>query len=396
MPRSHDARSFFGGLPRLPPHLEWPVGGPPEAAGPLMFAAQIDLAEIRLARSPLPRSGTLYFFYYACREWVEENEVRVLYHSGAGNEFPEREPPPSLPRYFNTGWPWLREDELIGRIGFKFPVRFVRATSYRGFLGESPDDDSVQQPTDQELRDLQESEFNARLAHEVTEPVPYFYQAVDSADASWPFVWAVIEHSARAVCDSIDRMFEYEYRLRGKPPETIAELRRIRDQAAAWIERASSHLPFEPCDEPTQRLYDQEWQSLTQSVKATRTHDCRPDEYQHEAVRLVCHLCAGTSPAAVALIPESFRQGLETVARWRPPKQTGARVKNPIHQMLGYGACVQSAPFDHADDVMLLQIHGDIEIDWHNNSGCALQFWIAPDALAKRDFDAVKVTFECD
>lgn len=396
VPGSHDARSFIGGLPRLPPHLEWPGGGTTEEPSAWTFAAQIDLAEVPLTDSPLPRSGTLYFFYYSGREWVEEDEVRVLHHEGAGNEFPEREPPPHLVTYFNDSWSWLGEDDLIRRVGFKYPIRFVPFTSYRSYLGESWDDTSVQQPTDQELKALRNNELNTRLADEVSPPTPYFHKEIESAGTAWPFAWGVIEHSARALRHSIDRLFEWDYQLRDKSPETLAELKRIREQIASWAERAASHSLAAPCDESTQQRFNEEWTSFETAIKPMRIYACRPEQFRNEALRLVCYICASTSPEAAAIVPEPFRRALEAEARWQPPAPNRSGHQNVIHQMLGYGECVQNAGFDHIDDVMLLQLHGDIGFDWHSNIGCSLQFWITPDALAQRDFDAAKVTFECD
>ena len=62
VPLTDKARSFFGGLPRLPPQFEWPTA---EVRAneiletvALTFVAQIDLAEVPGAGwSPLPKRG---------------------------------------------------------------------------------------------------------------------------------------------------------------------------------------------------------------------------------------------------------------------------------------------------------------------------------------------------
>ena len=68
----------------------------------------------------------------------------------------------------------------------------------------------------------------------------------------------------------------------------------------------------------------------------------------------------------------------------------------PEHQMLGYGERVQAAAYERMDQVLLLQIKGDVGLGWHSNNGCALQFWIRPEQLAESAFDTVDLTLECD
>jgi Domain of unknown function (DUF1963) len=101
VPFAHPARSFFGGLPRLPPQFAWPkadvrINLEPETVA-LTFMAQIDLTEVSASKwSPLPKRGTLYFFCSSV--FVDEGKplCRVLYSPTDGNAFPERTPPSDL------------------------------------------------------------------------------------------------------------------------------------------------------------------------------------------------------------------------------------------------------------------------------------------------------------
>jgi uncharacterized protein YwqG len=71
--------------------------------------------------------------------------------------------------------------------------------------------------------------------------------------------------------------------------------------------------------------------------------------------------------------------------------------RTALHQMLGYGSGPQDATEVHLEDVLLLQIQGDLAFfDWHSNIGGVLHFWIGRDALDQRDFSQVVATFECD
>ncbi|MGT2438961.1 DUF1963 domain-containing protein [Bradyrhizobium betae] len=134
VPFAHPARSFFGGLPRLPPQFAWPkadvrINVEPETVA-LTFMAQIDLTEVSASKwSPLPKRGTLYFFCSSV--FVDEGKplCRVLYSPTDGNAFPERTPPSDLmPLADPNGIPqveWL--DPLLdlhSKVEFKYPLTF--------------------------------------------------------------------------------------------------------------------------------------------------------------------------------------------------------------------------------------------------------------------------------
>jgi uncharacterized protein YwqG len=99
------ASSKLGGLPALPPEVEWPRHG--ESGTPLHFLAQIDLS--RLPRTPLdgasdapalPDRGMLFFFADMVEEmlWADNGgpfaTTRVIFADRAG---PERAPPDDIP-----------------------------------------------------------------------------------------------------------------------------------------------------------------------------------------------------------------------------------------------------------------------------------------------------------
>lgn len=94
--------SRVGGLPDLPPGVEWPhwPGRGRNPASPLCFLAQINLAEAALfdVEHLLPASGMLYFFaatWVNCisDHYIEEGLWRVLYHDGDGSALRQALPP---------------------------------------------------------------------------------------------------------------------------------------------------------------------------------------------------------------------------------------------------------------------------------------------------------------
>jgi uncharacterized protein YwqG len=90
--------SRFGGLPDLPPNIEWPT----RKRIPMEFVAQIRLADIA-AHDPendLPHTGSLLFFYNS--QWDsydmsnDYNSCRVLFHDGPDSLL-VRTPAPTKP-----------------------------------------------------------------------------------------------------------------------------------------------------------------------------------------------------------------------------------------------------------------------------------------------------------
>lgn len=400
VPRNHPARSFFGGLPRLPPELSWPQFNVDEGAAGPMFIAQIDLAEVPLPPdTPMPRSGTLFIFYDPSNEAPNDDEAVVLYHPCAGNEFPERAPTHEVRFYLDDSWKWLdSSDDPSREIGFKQPIGFVAFTSYCDYVGA--ENYNPFEPTETpDPRALLLNELDEKLAHERMEPWPgYLHEVVRAAGPQWIFAWGVILHSARAVCHEIDSLSEYG--LRNQPPEVLAEVARLKEIMAPWIQRARQHAISEPCDSQTQQGFDQAWKSLEAAGKELSRRAklyLNFRKYPVIAVQLVCNLCATESAEALASIPENFRRCLEAEARW-DFREESRKLTAPlaIHQMLGYGESVQSGPMEHDGDVLLFQMKGDTGLEWFRNIGCVLQLWITPEALANRDFASVRMNLECD
>ena len=104
--------SRIGGLPDLPPDVEWPRWMPssprddkfgqlwhPERSAPLGFIAQIDLAAIPRIDVALPERGWLYFFYDRyCEPWGydpdDRGSCRVIYADCDQRTLKRSDPPP--------------------------------------------------------------------------------------------------------------------------------------------------------------------------------------------------------------------------------------------------------------------------------------------------------------
>jgi uncharacterized protein YwqG len=155
-PRVRSGRSKFGGLPNLPPDLQWPNGRSHHRTTPkrtpLHFMAQIDLSELPRCDSDLPESGMLYFFANSYDEvaWdhLPNDFRRVLYAPQVAADQAVRQPPEDMPvidgahpdyhPYINFGTAYPRghfighrpDDPLTRKVFYEWPVEFVVTDSY--------------------------------------------------------------------------------------------------------------------------------------------------------------------------------------------------------------------------------------------------------------------------
>ena len=129
------ARSWIGGLPRMPEAVEWPLGPttdyPARGPTPLHFVAQIACADLPpdLWGGLGPREGWLLLFLNG-QDWdVMENSaaVRVLHIAELG---PERAPPPGIHPvhdevYTGPDYGFVRTQKDIPTVWRRWPVDLV-------------------------------------------------------------------------------------------------------------------------------------------------------------------------------------------------------------------------------------------------------------------------------
>ena len=155
-PCTRSGRSKLGGLPNLPPDIEWPYGRSRHRSSPtstpLQFLAQIDCSELPRCGDLLPLSGMLYFFANTS-DWgawdghQPDDFRRVLYAPRVGADQAVRRPPVDMPDVschkgvggvYPRGYSFAHQpnDPLTGKVYFEWPVQFVVTDSY-------PDADAV-------------------------------------------------------------------------------------------------------------------------------------------------------------------------------------------------------------------------------------------------------------
>jgi uncharacterized protein YwqG len=148
-------RSKLGGLPNLPPEIEWPYGRSHQHSSPtrtpLQFLAQIDCCELPHCDHLLPSSGMLFFFANTFDDGSLAHDPddfrRVVFAPRVEAETPVRQPPADMPEVtphkgiggiYPSGYSFAQrpDDPLTRKIYFEWPVEFAVIDSY-------PDTDAV-------------------------------------------------------------------------------------------------------------------------------------------------------------------------------------------------------------------------------------------------------------
>jgi Domain of unknown function (DUF1963) len=406
VPLAHPARSFFGGLPKLPPEIDWPraevaAADEPETVA-LTFIAQIDLSELPdfEERSLFPQTGTLYFFCSSVFEDEGRPPCRILYYAGAADRLPERAPPPDLMPLAGQGGgyqvQWLDPAvDFHSRVEFKYPVFFL---PFRDFV--SQDD-----PVDGQrlVESLCEAlgpgvpKQNDLLMHRTAEGF--------AMDEDWPFNRGLITLVSRSVlCLVRDDLEPSPWRRTPLSDETRAALRDIEADANGWMARSALMPALDKVDGETKSAFRTWWADVVLKYAGMQGQvSAYPSTFARDLGDVINHAvrhAAAHGEAALAAVPRKYIANLEQQNHWKTPDAMEGRRRffsTPIHQISGYGSSWQDAPIEHDEDVLLLQIQGDLAFfNWHANTGCVLHFWIDPGALSKLDFSAVEATLECD
>ena len=113
VPPQADARSYWGGRPRLAPGVVWPAFTAPDGTErALSFLVQIACDEVpdRARLGVFPDTGVLHVFLDLA--WGEHWRWRCLWTPGDPAAWPEAVPPAALPRaYADRGhWTWPQDD----------------------------------------------------------------------------------------------------------------------------------------------------------------------------------------------------------------------------------------------------------------------------------------------
>lgn len=378
-----DSASWLGGLPRLGDRA-WPQ----DEAGPLPFAAQIDLAELAAAypESPLPLAGTLAFFL----------------GSGAVIEVPEADnpftaPPTDLPPAFDEGgYPLPEHVSRLSRPYFPFwPVRPLAV--------ELPEPIESRDPRALEAAEAEWLDVRVRTrdgAYAAKEPVAqlWWHGVMHLADC----LHVALDGAGHQLAMEQDRLNEAHARLEdlaANPNAIPADI----EEAHAALVASEAELPaleaelgdlgrmidamegFVAGRDPWAPLSTDEMEVMAE-VLAQIHHDC---------ARLV-RFCVPQTLGALATISLRAMVTGDAGTFAQVPEAELARINGEHllairhqHQLFGSGA-----PGHHGvDDVLLLQLGCDDLVEWNWGESGLFQFRIAPEDLAAARWDRVTLTF---
>jgi uncharacterized protein YwqG len=405
-PLAHPARSFFGGLPKLPPEVDWPQADVTAADEPetvaLTFIAQIDLSELPDfgEKSLFPPTGTLYFFCSSVFEDEGRPPCRVFYYAGNADRLPERAPPPDLMPLAGKGGgyqvQWLDPaTDFHSKVEFKYPVYFLPFRDF-GFQNDPVGGERLVESLCEALGPGVPKQ-NDLLMHRTADGF--------ATDEDWPFNWGLITLVIRSVlCLVRDDLEPSPWRRTPLSDEAQAVLRDIEANAHGWMARSARMPPLENVDGDTKSAFRAWWADVVLTYGRMQAQvSAYPSTFARDLGDVINHAvryATAQDEAALAAIPRKYVANLEQQNHWKTPDaKEGQRrfFSTPVHQISGYGSSWQDAPVEHCDDVLLLQIQGDLAFfNWHANTGCVLHFWIDPDALSERNFSAVEATLEGD
>lgn len=395
-----DARSWFGGLPKLG-GAPWPRG----ADGvPMHFVAQIRLADLAATHPgvPLPHSGSLAFFVQS---------GAVIHVPDDAQDFT---PPPAdlPPAYTEDGYPF-DTPSILSRPTFPYwPIDFLP-------IDLPP---RLRDTNNEELHD----EICEALDEGVTAHVPRRQYALGTKTltetygvAPLPVWWDGAGHFIatlkKALLDA-PRRGEQLAKVLGEGREYLAKLERSPEAGLEEIERQRRSIDlqekkiaqfqaqltqapalqdalegFAAGRAPWTPLTEEECAVLTDALHAARReyHEITSyhvpfDVNQLTALSLRKMMTGGEE--AIAAMPDDALRAINT--HYRLPSQG-------LQQMFGLGSSIQTVIYDNADKVLLLQLVYDDMMEWRWGDMGAFTFWITPEDLAASRFDRVEFAFEC-
>jgi uncharacterized protein DUF1963 len=425
----HDAQSWFGGKPQLGGQ-PWPRGGARQM--PFYFLAQIDLAEVGRevggCGSPilLPDGALAFFIGSGDKEWD-----CALVHVPRQELGEPTEPPPDAPAVLEPGgdiFPATFDGEGP-RLFPRWPVA-VTALDVEFDLATDADEEA-QSEAIEALVEAQVAAVERRFTRR-----KYFFSAKEAhkllGEGPWPSWWHSAGHYATCLRRALRAMPERVEGRRRDLEAARAQLARLRPTGVAGV---LSSLGLRS-DGPSADLKQAE-DALTRREALLAELERPAAEFQH-FVRDVGDWVRGMDPwqpmppeaaGTLASTVERGRTAFGEFTRFYAPRSMDdletetlvalataddrayamlpEAVRTLInreyllptgswHQMFGRGVDIQgNAAYENEGNVMLLQLVYDDMMLWRFGDMGAFQFWIPPDDLARGNWAAVRVTFEC-
>ncbi len=407
--------SHLGGLPALPPGIEWPRTG---RGLPLHFLAQLDCADLPPTDGVLPDHGMLFFFARIDEEmsWGQgdpRDDCRVIFAPVAGDS--PAPAPDDLPAIQSGGSDYQRDFLLPGEPPFTVYPRWPIVSQP---IDSWPDHAAVPGFMKKDLTGYQDAVMRARAAETVrvtglpmaTGTEPHWAKVSFTAEAGmyltlprrqkepFPQVWVMVDRIARFRANWARNTLERELK---NPPGRAShldaeQLRNVQDVAEKWIKVAAACGLDEKPEEDERQLFE-EWLTTQAGGKFGSIYPGIGEAIKAGMISAIQY--AAGSAKTSALVPPAYFHELEDLhlptwmeKSFRSDTWRSWRVSSKHHQMLGNARSTQQARPVERDDVLLLQLISDYGVNFMFCDVGEMEFWINKDDLAARRFDNVSAT----
>ncbi|UHH29044.1 DUF1963 domain-containing protein [Pseudomonas veronii] len=411
--------SQLGGLPTLPPDMEWPRASD---GTPLHFLARIDCAELPKASDLLPKSGVLHFFA-RLNEDLDWNKpysdyARVLYHDGkAGRPLSTPADLPSIEWASSSFESEMRlPDEPKASHYPAWPLLFKTIRSWPSLLAE-PSDKATSEEFRKAVGRAQAAEvvritgrLNGSLRPDWGDYCfdrngKSFLKLPDRMNASmeFPEAWIIAERIARSMVhlasekiQNLQMTIEKGKRLQSgdAPEQMLVKFEIIAKQALVWVRRAEKSGLGTAMDTAEAKEY-REWlvhlgrdELFDIFYLASRSLE--------RGMKSAVNYCGGSREASV-VVPVVYMNRLESAHSMIRNEPSALYVRAPSrnvsashHQILGHARTSQSDERDSTKDILLLHLVSDEGVDFQFCDCGELQFWIDAEDLAVQRFDRVR------
>ena len=376
--RATQGRSWMGGTPVLPGAADWPVN--PATGKPLHFLLQLDLAEVppEAGLGLLPPEGALAVFLDL--DWGAGEVFCVLHAAGyAGTPWRALDVPPALAMAYGDEaalvWPWALTPEHGTQVLPRWP--------FAPRLIALPESDAPGWPhrieTVRALLDVQGADPLAPALD-----IPDFHgadgQGFQPLWYGYPQDWISVQIACAALVREADRAART---VQNDPypgldeAERAAQLKSVREEAQAWFDHALANPALAPLGPPVRKAF---WDWLS-------THRTLAERVMPEAVEAAIETTLHASSEEAAKLPE------DVIARvaYRHALAIGTPegvIAPPPPRLLAPASGTSDLAATH---LLLLELPDNPALGHHFGGG-ALQWWITPEDLADRRFEAVVMT----
>jgi hypothetical protein len=404
-------RSWLGGLPQLPNHVQWPLGVSHGQSVPMHFLAQIDCTELPHVDPDMPTEGMLFFFavHDDDPDWSADDphdRVRVIYAPQVRPSQRERPAPRRLRPIrdirvhsdpaMKPGW--LLPHENGPRLHVRWALEAKRMDTWPDAAllpahARGLDDDAYARRVD-ELRSA------AVVAATGMMPlVDAARQLERSLMRSWryPRGWLSRQPEFPQLGIMIDRIARLVGNERCAGKRKISEFKDVQE----WVRQARS-IGWENAPDNLTRTAFRDW---LMHIASPETAEGQLNGRSMSRVMtdglLAAVAVAGSSQQAAACIPSTYYRELE--GKHLPFADSNSRHPDGrrrcpvprVHQMLGHPSFpLEYGPDLDGDAVCLLRLAADPSIDMTFGRHRQATFVISREDLRRRCFDHVAVVEE--